>query len=154
MFFFCKYGIWLEVVTSFLLTKEGSVQTGMDSRASTFDDYRKQLQMVLEDPSEAPVPVSLDFLKDITDGFSSDRLIGRGGFGEVYGVKSFLLFTSIFNFLLQEFTFRCKQLVVMKGSRTMFFREFLGGASLLLSRSFMLNMWLLITNTKLSSILY
>jgi len=40
--------------------------------------------MVLEDPSEAPVPVSLDFLKDITDGFSSDRLIGRGGFGEVY----------------------------------------------------------------------
>ncbi|KAG2632284.1 hypothetical protein PVAP13_2NG119900 [Panicum virgatum] len=56
----------------------------MDSRASTFDDYRKQLQMVLEDPSEAPVPVSLDFLKDITDGFSSDRLIGRGGFGEVY----------------------------------------------------------------------
>ncbi|KAG2640775.1 hypothetical protein PVAP13_2KG118348 [Panicum virgatum] len=56
----------------------------MDSRASTFDDYRKQLQMVLEDPSESPVPVSLDFLKDITDGFSSDRLIGRGGFGEVY----------------------------------------------------------------------
>jgi len=51
-----------------------ALRPGMDSRASTFDDYRKQLQMVLEDPSEAPVPVSLDFLKDITDGFSSDRL--------------------------------------------------------------------------------
>ena len=102
----CKYGIWLEVVTSFLLTKEGSVQTGMDSRASTFDDYRKQLQMVLEDPSEAPVPVSLDFLKDITDGFSSDRLIGRGGFGEVYRVKSFLLFHQYFQFLITGIHFQ------------------------------------------------
>ncbi|TKW20751.1 hypothetical protein SEVIR_4G109300v4 [Setaria viridis] len=57
---------------------------GMYSGASTFDDYRKQLQIVLQDPSEEPVPLSLDYLKAITDGFSSDRLVGRGGFGEVY----------------------------------------------------------------------
>ncbi|XP_022681953.1 uncharacterized protein LOC101766914 isoform X2 [Setaria italica] len=56
----------------------------MHSGASTFDDYRKQLQIVLQDPSEEPVPLSLDYLKAITDGFSSDRLVGRGGFGEVY----------------------------------------------------------------------
>ncbi|RCV21086.1 hypothetical protein SETIT_4G109200v2 [Setaria italica] len=56
----------------------------MYSGASTFDDYRKQLQIVLQDPSEEPVPLSLDYLKAITDGFSSDRLVGRGGFGEVY----------------------------------------------------------------------
>jgi hypothetical protein len=68
------------------------------SRAPTFNDYRKQLQMVLEDPNdEAPVAVSFDYLKAITDDFSSERRIGRGGFGEVYKVNHFFLPTSIFN---------------------------------------------------------
>lgn len=74
--------------------------------AATFDEYRKQLEIVLQDPSEVPAAVSLDYLKAITDGFSSDRLVGRGGFGEVYMVNSFLFPTSLFKNKSQEFQFQ------------------------------------------------
>jgi len=43
-----------------------------------------KLENILRDPSEPPVSLPLEFLKAITDNFSSDHELGRGGFGVVY----------------------------------------------------------------------
>ena len=42
--------------------------------------YRTQLYMELED-------VSFHFLREITDGFSENRILGEGAFGVVYKVS-------------------------------------------------------------------
>jgi len=56
----------------------------MDSTARRYDMYEKMLENILQDPSEPPVSLPLEFLKAITDNFSSDHELGRGGFGVVY----------------------------------------------------------------------
>jgi hypothetical protein len=43
-----------------------------------------------EDGLERKLQLPLQYLKDITDNFSSDRKIGEGGFGIVYKVRSYL----------------------------------------------------------------
>ena len=45
-------------------------------------DVLKRILVRSEEPKDLP----LEFLKKITDGFSEDRRIGVGGFGEVYKV--------------------------------------------------------------------
>ncbi|XP_066337456.1 G-type lectin S-receptor-like serine/threonine-protein kinase At1g61370 [Miscanthus floridulus] len=42
------------------------------------------IEIVLNDPSAKPCDLSLDYLRYITNGFSSERELGRGGFGVVY----------------------------------------------------------------------
>ncbi|CAN6333973.1 unnamed protein product, partial [Urochloa humidicola] len=42
------------------------------------------LEVVLQDQSEVPCDLRLQYLIDITDNFSSRREVGRGGFGVVY----------------------------------------------------------------------
>lgn len=44
------------------------------------------LEIVLNDPSAKPCDLSLDYLRYITNDFSSERELGRGGFGVVYKV--------------------------------------------------------------------
>nr|XP_034607064.1 uncharacterized protein LOC117866880 isoform X1 [Setaria viridis]XP_034607065.1 uncharacterized protein LOC117866880 isoform X1 [Setaria viridis]XP_034607066.1 uncharacterized protein LOC117866880 isoform X1 [Setaria viridis]TKW00307.1 hypothetical protein SEVIR_8G100500v2 [Setaria viridis]TKW00311.1 hypothetical protein SEVIR_8G100500v2 [Setaria viridis]TKW00314.1 hypothetical protein SEVIR_8G100500v2 [Setaria viridis] len=56
----------------------------MDSAARIYDMYETMLENILKDPSEPAASLPQDFLKAITDNFSNDRIIGRGGFGEVY----------------------------------------------------------------------
>jgi len=63
----------------------------MDSTARRYDMYEKMLENILQDPSEPPVSLPLEFLKAITDNFSSDHELGRGGFGVVYKVQIFFL---------------------------------------------------------------
>ncbi|KAM0929068.1 hypothetical protein ACQ4PT_001887 [Festuca glaucescens] len=48
--------------------------------ASANDTWEKKLQ----DPSATPVPLPLEFLKVITCNFSTERELGRGGYGVVY----------------------------------------------------------------------
>jgi hypothetical protein len=40
----------------------------------------------LQETSENPREFSFEFLQDITDNFSNERIIGRGAFGAVYKV--------------------------------------------------------------------
>ena len=63
----------------------------MDSTARRYDMYEKMLENILQDPSEPPVSLPLEFLEAITDNFSSDHELGRGGFGVVYKVQIFFL---------------------------------------------------------------
>ena len=39
--------------------------------------------------SESPMALPFSILQSITEGFSEERKIGEGGFGEVYKVKLF-----------------------------------------------------------------
>lgn len=52
----------------------------MDDVFSVHDN----LEAVLQDPSEEPCVIPLQCLRDITNNFSGDRELGRGGFGVVY----------------------------------------------------------------------
>ncbi|RLN11750.1 hypothetical protein C2845_PM09G08290 [Panicum miliaceum] len=52
----------------------------MDDVFSVHDN----LETVLQDPSEEPCVIPLQCLRDITNNFSGDRELGRGGFGVVY----------------------------------------------------------------------
>ncbi|XP_066377026.1 cysteine-rich receptor-like protein kinase 41 isoform X5 [Miscanthus floridulus] len=42
------------------------------------------LESILKDPSAQPYDLRLQYLRDITDDFSTERELGRGGFGVVY----------------------------------------------------------------------
>ena len=53
----------------------------MDHRIGTEDNTGRK-----EDNTGRKLELPLQYLKDITDNFSSDREIGRGGFGVVYKV--------------------------------------------------------------------
>ncbi|CAO2152269.1 unnamed protein product [Urochloa humidicola] len=55
-----------------------------NSGATKFDTYENDLENILRYPSAEPVCLPLEFLEAITDGFSSDQIIGAGGFGMVY----------------------------------------------------------------------
>lgn len=48
---------------------------------------RPNLKSMLQDIQAKPCNLPLEFLSDITDDFSDEREIGRGGFGVVYKVK-------------------------------------------------------------------
>jgi len=58
-----------------------------NSGATKFDKFENDLEIILRYPSSEPVCLPLDFLESITDGFSSDQIIGTGGFGVVYKVR-------------------------------------------------------------------
>lgn len=47
----------------------------------------RNLESMLHDIEAKPCNLSLELLSDITDVFSDEREIGRGGFGVVYKVK-------------------------------------------------------------------
>ena len=47
----------------------------------------RNLESMLQDIQAEPCKLSLERLSDITDNFSDEREIGRGGFGMVYKVK-------------------------------------------------------------------
>lgn len=53
----------------------------MDSEASMFDHMERVLDGI-EEPSDMP----LSFLRAITNNFSDEQMIGRGGFAAVYKV--------------------------------------------------------------------
>ncbi|XP_039776674.1 uncharacterized protein LOC120644165 isoform X3 [Panicum virgatum] len=63
---------------------ETIANAGMDSTARIYDMYETMLENILQDPSEPPVSLPLEFLEAITDNFSSDHELGRGGYGVVY----------------------------------------------------------------------
>jgi len=50
------------------------------------------LESILKDPSAQPYDLRLQYLRDITDDFSTERELGRGGFGVVYKVIFHFLF--------------------------------------------------------------
>jgi hypothetical protein len=55
------------------------------------------LEKRLKDPKTEPlISLPLDFLEDITGGFSTGRVLGEGGYGVVYKVWTFF-FHSNFN---------------------------------------------------------
>lgn len=55
----------------------------MDGEYSLHDN----LETVLQNPHEEPCDISLQCLRVITNNFSSDRELGKGGFGVVYKVR-------------------------------------------------------------------
>ncbi|KAL6660760.1 hypothetical protein ACP70R_001795 [Stipagrostis hirtigluma subsp. patula] len=56
----------------------------MYSGTTKYDKYEAELERVLQDPYAEPVSLPLEFLEAITDGFSNEQEIARGGFGVVY----------------------------------------------------------------------
>ncbi|CAN6210180.1 unnamed protein product [Urochloa humidicola] len=56
----------------------------MDGVAGIYDNFEKKLEDILQDPIEPPVSLPVEFLRAITDDFSSGYELGRGGFGVVY----------------------------------------------------------------------
>jgi hypothetical protein len=49
----------------------------------------------LQHTSAIPRDLTFDFLEHITNKFSNDQIVGRGGYGMVY--KVLLLFTSLYS---------------------------------------------------------
>ena len=45
-----------------------------------------ELERILQDPNAQPCGLRLQYLRDITNNFSSRQELGRGGFGVVYKV--------------------------------------------------------------------
>ena len=56
----------------------------MDGESSRYDD---KLESMLQDGSSEPHNLPLKYLRNITNNFSDDRLLGEGGFGKVYKVR-------------------------------------------------------------------
>jgi coatomer subunit beta' len=56
----------------------------MDDCKCSSDDM---LEHILQDPNSMPRVMTLEYLKRITDNFSDERLLGKGGFANVYKVR-------------------------------------------------------------------
>lgn len=50
-------------------------------------DPSSEIEKILRDPSAEPCYIPLQYLRDITDNFSCDQELGKGGFGVVYRVR-------------------------------------------------------------------
>jgi len=61
-------------------------ETMVDSEASRQQWEYDKFDRMLQDSCATPVKLPFDFLKSITNDFSEERVLGRGGFGEVYKV--------------------------------------------------------------------
>ena len=59
-----------------------STSTAMDQH-----DVRSNLESMILDETIEPEALPLSLLKDITENFADDRIIGHGGFATVYKVK-------------------------------------------------------------------
>jgi len=70
----------------------------MGSGATKREILEKKLEKRLQDPKTEPlISLPLDFLEDITCGFSTERELGRGACGVVYKVYDHSSFTPILN---------------------------------------------------------
>jgi len=70
----------------------------MGSGATKREILEKKLEKRLQDPKTEPlISLPLDFLEDITCGFSTERELGRGLSGVVYKVYDHSSFTPILN---------------------------------------------------------
>jgi len=70
----------------------------MGSEATKREVLEKKLEKRLQDPKTEPlISLPLDFLEEITCGFSTDQELGRGACGVVYKVYDHSSFTPIFN---------------------------------------------------------
>lgn len=58
------------------------------------------LESMLQDPCAVPMCLPMDFLKAITQDFSQEREVGRGGYGVVYKVMLLSFFTALFLILI------------------------------------------------------
>jgi coatomer subunit beta' len=59
----------------------------MGSGATKREILEKKLEKRLQDPKTEPlISLPLDFLEDITCGFSTERVLGEGAYGVVYKV--------------------------------------------------------------------
>ncbi|TVU26069.1 hypothetical protein EJB05_28598, partial [Eragrostis curvula] len=56
----------------------------MDGTAADRDVLEEKLQTLLQNPSSSPISLPYEFLKDITNNFSTEQELGRGGYGVVY----------------------------------------------------------------------
>lgn len=55
----------------------------MDSESSRYE----KLESMLHNGSSEPCNLPLEYLRNITNNFSDERLLGEGGFGKVYKVR-------------------------------------------------------------------
>jgi hypothetical protein len=75
----------------------------MGSEATKREVLEKKLEKRLQDPKTEPlISLPLDFLEEITCGFSTDQELGRGACGVVYKVYDHSSFTPNFQPMATE----------------------------------------------------
>jgi hypothetical protein len=66
----------------------------------------EDLELIVSDANAAPVQLSYSYVKSITNNFSKEREIGRGGYGIVYKVR-FLFDLLVIRFLIFLVVVKC-----------------------------------------------